>query len=83
MTAVPVKGARVKGKWVAQIQSQTGEIKEVKIETHWDPDYEGMADAVAHAAAVKTWYQSHKDVQARTPYVPLTAVLKERPGVTA
>lgn len=67
---------REKFHWSVQLQAADGRIVEnYKFSSYWSPKYEGIAEAVAEAAAVKAWYESSpKDVEQRTTFAGLTAV---------
>lgn len=69
---------RDKNKYIAVIQrGDTGAPVEVGFECHWSPEWEGIFDAVASAAASMAWWISHKDPKQRTPYVGIAARLDE------
>jgi hypothetical protein len=61
--------------WEVTLQSEKGEVSKVKATAHWDPNWEGVKDAIAEATAITAWLKSHKVADKRTRFLPISASL--------
>lgn len=54
---------RKKFTWEVKLQaSNDGSTITEKVEAYWSPKYEGIKEAVAHAARMKAWFRNKKKI---------------------
>lgn len=49
-------------KWEVELQSPDGKTIIEKVEAHWSPTFEGIKDAIAHAARMKAWIRNKRKI---------------------
>ncbi len=53
---------REKFTWEVTLQPPSGETFVEKVQAYWSPTYEGIKDAVAHAARMNAWFRNKKKI---------------------
>jgi hypothetical protein len=53
---------REKFTWEVKLQPATGETITEKVQAYWSPTYDGIKDAVAHAARMSAWLRNKKKI---------------------
>lgn len=49
--------------WEVKLQSPDGKEITEKVESYWDPEFEGVKESIAFAARCKAWIRNKKKIE--------------------